>query len=219
MEKHIAIPSGRSITFDIETGPLSAEYLDMIAPTFEPPSNYKDPEKIAANLAEQKAKWVDRAALSPMTGRVLCVGVRDVDGSFRVIDGGGDESELLKEWAEIFQQSRKESFVGFNINSFDAPFLLKRAWKLGVRPFLRPGVKFAYMDNWVDLRDVWQCGDRQAEGSLDAISKFLGVGAKNGEGKNFHLLWKDDRDAALAYLKNDINLTYDVAVRMGVIVD
>ncbi len=217
-DRDITTSASHSTVWDIETAPLPASYLDLIAPEFEAPSNYKDESKIEAYKAEQKLKWMDRAALSPLTGRVLCIGVQDLDGSFVCIDGGGDEAALLTQWAEFTREYKNETFIGFNTHSFDIPFLTKRAWKLGVKPFMRPGVNLRYLENWVDLRDVWQMGDRQAEGSLDAIAKYLGVGAKNGEGRNFHLLWENDHETALAYLQNDLTITKGVGEKLGVIV-
>ena len=67
----------------------------------------------------------------------------------------------------------------------------------------------------IDLRDAWQLGDRQARGSLDVIAKHLGVGTKNGNGADFAKLWQTDRKQALAYLKNDLELTARVAEALG----
>jgi len=71
-------------------------------------------------------------------------------------------------------------------------------------------------DQLVDLRDAWQLGDRQARGSLDTIARHLGVGAKNGEGKAFAELWQNDRPKAEGYLRNDIELTAQVAYALGI---
>lgn len=67
----------------------------------------------------------------------------------------------------------------------------------------------------VDLREVWQLGDRQARGSLDSIARHLGVGQKNSDGAAFAALWQSDREKALAYLKNDLELTLKVAEALG----
>ncbi len=210
--------SSHYIVFDCETGPLPLDYLDMIAPEFEAPANYKDPDKIAASIAEQKLRWIDRAALSPMTGRVICIGIRDLDDSFVCMDGGGDEAELLRQWTALVQQYKGEQFVGFNIHGFDLPFLMRRSWRLGVKPCFRPGVDLRRLSDWTDLRTVWQMGDKQAEGSLDSIAKFFGIGEKGGSGKDFAGLWESDRDAAMEYLRNDIRLTHAIGEKMGVIV-
>ena len=56
-----------------------------------------------------------------------------------------------------------------------------------------------------------------ARGSLDAIAKHLGVGAKNGNGADFAKLWQKDRAKAVEYLRNDVQLTAKVAEVLGVL--
>ncbi len=106
--------------------------------------------------------------------------------------------------------------IGFNIFTFDLPFLFRRSWKQRVPiPFgLRRGRYWG--DQVIDLRDAWQLGDRQARGSLDSIAKHLGVGAKNGDGKAFAELWRSDRTKAEAYLRNDLELTAKIAHALGI---
>lgn len=204
-----------SVIFDIETAPLSQEFLDMIAPEFSAPGNYKDPEKIAASIAEQKLRWTERAALSPMTGKVLCIGIRDIDGSFRALEG--NESVLLSEWTRIVDEYKNETFIGWNIWGFDLNFLQKRAAHLGVKPCIRWGFDFHRQDKFIDLMNLWSRFDSNVSSSLDSVAKFLGLGAKTGSGKDFSELWEKDREAAMAYLRNDIELTASIAQRMGVL--
>src|SRR5688572_8585619 len=63
------------ITFDIETAPLPDEQIAPFVPEFSAPSNYKDPEKIKAYIEGEKVKWLEQAALSPLTGRVVAIGI------------------------------------------------------------------------------------------------------------------------------------------------
>ena len=72
-----------------------------------------------------------------------------------------------------------------------------------------------WSESVIDLRDLWQLGDRQARGSLDVIARHLGVGAKNGDGKEFAQLWQSDREKAIAYLKNDVEMTARIAESLG----
>ena len=72
-----------TIVFDIETGPLPESELAAVMPPFDPAEvktgNLKDPEKVAAKIAEAEANhrrdFFDKAALDPLTGRVVAVGV------------------------------------------------------------------------------------------------------------------------------------------------
>jgi hypothetical protein len=64
--------------------------------------------------------------------------------------------------------------------------------------------------------DVWNLGDYKGRISLDTLSKFLGVGEKNGKGAEFAGLWATDRQKAMKYLMNDLELTARVGKVMGV---
>lgn len=183
-------------------------------PEFTAPSNWKDPEKIKANIEEQKNKWIEEAALSALTGRVLAIGML-IGEQFICISEPATEAQMLHEFWDTTNSGCP--LIGFNCVSFDLPFLFRRSWKLAVQPakWLRNG---RYWDSALvkDIREEWQLGDRQAHGSLDTIAKHLGVGQKNGSGANFAKLWATDREQAMAYLKNDLELTAAIAKKFGV---
>ena len=207
-----------NVIFDIETAPLPESELIQFMPEFEAPANFKDPEKIEAAIAAKRKAWIEDAALSPMTGRVLAVGLI-VGDEFSCISEPGTETEILvRFWSAVCGSGGQlQPLVGFNINTFDLPFLIKRSWKRGVS--IPVGVRRGryWGDQIIDLRDVWQMGDRQAPGSLDTIARHLGVGAKTGSGADFSALWETYRTAALAYLRNDLELTKLIAERLGVL--
>lgn len=207
------------IVFDIETGPAPDDVIERHMPEFEAPANYKDPEKIARVLDEKRAVFKERAALSPLTGEVLAVGAW-IDGSYqsaiRGIGGYETEADVLEWfWAQVHEQS---ILIGFNSNRFDLPFLFKRSWACGIphAPRLKPDGRLHTSSCW-DLMETWQCGDRQSYISLDATARFLGVGAKTGDGEFFHQVLKAFPEEAEAYLRNDVELTFKVAQRMGIL--
>ena len=220
----------QTIIYDIETGPLPEADLAALLPPFDPADiktgNLKDPEKIAAKLAEAEANhrrdFFEQAALDPLTGRVVAVGLlQNAEGGmqkaeFRII-GHDDEVAMLREFWDVTrgEMGRINQMIGFNSNAFDLPFLIRRSWKHRVPvPFgIRRGRYWA--EQMIDLRDAWQLGDRQARGSLDVVAKHLGVGAKNGSGADFAKLWQSDRAKAVEYLRNDLELTARVADALG----
>jgi predicted PolB exonuclease-like 3'-5' exonuclease len=218
----------QTIFFDIETGPLPEAELAAMMPAFDraevKTGNLKDPEKIAAKIAESEANhrrdFIDGAALDPLSGRVLAVGLLYQDTGEFVVIGHDEEAELLREfWAACqAEMGRVNQMVGFNTWSFDLPFLIRRSFKYRVAvPFgIRRGRYWG--EEMVDLRESWLLGDRQARGSLDSIAKHLGIGAKTGNGKAFAGLWNTERAKAIEYLRNDLELTAKVAEAMGLIV-
>ena len=76
-----------TLIFDIETGPLPENELLAMMPAFDPADvksgNLKDPAKIAEKIAEAEANhrrdFIGRAALDPLTGRVVAIGVMTFD--------------------------------------------------------------------------------------------------------------------------------------------
>jgi hypothetical protein len=211
----------QTIIFDIETGPLPESELAALLPPFDPAEvktgNIKDPDKVAAKIAEAEAahrrEFFERAALDPLTGRVVAVGLLYPDSGEFVVIGHDDEAATLREFwdATRGEMGRINQMVGFNTHLFDLPFLVRRSWKhrVPVPMGIRRGRYWG--EEMVDLRDAWQLGDRQARGSLDAVAKHLGVGAKTGEGKAFAELWAGNREQAVAYLRNDMMLTAKIA--------
>jgi hypothetical protein len=214
----------KTIVFDIETGPLPEAELLAVMPAFNPAEvrtgNLKDPAKVTEKIVEAEAnhrrEFIERAALDPLTGRVLAIGLDYGPDEEREILFGPNEAKLLEAfWSRIRgEYARLHTLVGFNITQFDLPFLIRRSWKHGVRvPFgLRRGRYWG--DCIIDLRDWWQLGDRQARGSLDSIANHLGVGRKTGNGADFAELLFNDPVAAAAYLTKDLELTRAVALRL-----
>jgi len=209
--------------FDIETGPLPLEQIEALIPEFNPADvkvgNIKDPDKIVAKIEEARAghrqSFIDRAALSPITGQVLAIGYTTDEGAIECATQGDEPALLESFWHMIEPPAGKVvRWAGFNIFGFDLPFLVKRSWMLGVEvPPIRRG---RYWADWlIDLRELWQLGDRMAPGSLDVIAKAFGVGAKNGDGAMFAELLKSNPEQAIDYLRNDVDMTRRVARVMG----
>lgn len=213
--------------FDIETGPLPEEEILANAPfkagsvklgkrTGEAAEAY-----LAQKEAEHKAKLLERAALSALTGRVVAIGVKIGPGerdNVLIIDP--DEAQMVGMFFEMVRLGLKEetSWIGFNITNFDLPFLLRRVWALGIKP---PSglINRRYLTNgFLDLADVWKATSRDGEHiSLDRLARFLKLGAKNGHGEDFAKQLIEDEGAAREYLANDLAMTWRIAERLGVI--
>lgn len=177
--------------------------------------------------------FVQHAALDPTTGQVLAIGYLSVkpEGGQAVLtdlvggngedDGERCEIHLLEDFWEQYRTkgSKGRHFVGCNSHGFDLPFLIRRSWILGVAvpATVRRG---RYFDSiFIDIREQWLCGQPwgNCQSSLGHIAQALGCGEKNGDGEHFAELLAIDRDAARAYLVNDLELTAACAVRMGIV--
>lgn len=233
--------------FDVETGPLPLDYLKSIHGEYEyvefDPSKVKhgqtkDQEKRDAkteecrikHLREQtekrdayEASLVEDGALSPLTGQVLAIGMlmHDDLNATGLIIGEHEHSEaaiLTRFWKGYAVLKPTHSFVGFNSSGFDLPFICQRSYICGVdvpKGLLKQG-KW-WNESFIDLRQVWGCGNLNAKGNLGAICKMMGIGTKSGDGAEFARLWSDPatKPQAIAYLRNDLILTRDLADRLG----
>ena len=201
------------IFFDIETEALSMKELQDDLPFFNAPSTYKDPEKIAAYVEKKRLEYVEKAALSPLTGRVLAIGIKSTKDGQGVFEGA--EDYLLAEFWKYFRLNSEAQWVGHNTHSFDWPFLIKRSWKLGVP--VPPGIKDGrwYRPNLRDTMEMFTGGGYGERIGLDRLGRFLGVGSKDGQsGAHFAETYHSDKEAAIAYLYNDLDLTEAVFKKM-----
>lgn len=205
--------SGHEYVFDIETGPINLADRIQFEPRFDPPGNIKDPAKIEVAIEKKRAAWLGKAALSPLTGQVLAVGIKHVGHDDEEILLG-DEAEILKGFWGIVESHWPMWWIGHNIHDFDLPFLVRRSWKHNVAvptPFWKDR---RWDTGFVDTMKLWGCGVYGDRVSLDNLGKHLGVGQKNGSGKFFSELFESDPEAALAYLRNDLALTEAVWLKL-----
>jgi predicted PolB exonuclease-like 3'-5' exonuclease len=204
----------KTCIFDIETAPLPETDIAMLAPKFEAPANFKDSVKIMANIQEQRQTWLERAALSPLTGSVAAIGVLSEDDQYIKLvgeNGANERDVILFFWNHFRIYSERSTFVGFNIFRFDLPFLIRRSWKLGIAIPIGVREHRYFSTAFVDLMEIWQNGNREERISLDQLCKYLGVGAKSGNGADFYKLpIAQQRE----YLAHDLNLTSLVANKL-----
>lgn len=181
------------------------------------------PQILAAAEADHWQGFVNRAALSPVTGQVLAIGYWSKAAGTKIQGQGGtlDEAKLLANFWNRYRACRSEGrqMVGFNIFRFDLPFMARRSWYLGIDvPDTLTDPSGRYFDKvFVDLYARWQCGVYQESIRLDDMARFFGVGGKPDGicGADFGRLWQEDRSTAIEYLKNDLVITSGCAARMG----
>ena len=218
----------KRIIFDIETGSLPASEIERIAPNFDESSvkvgNFgieKAIEKINSAKASHFNQIREKAALNAEYGKVLAIGIKfPADEKVSVVLG--EEKDILEAfWLYALESygGGGEIWIGFNSNNFDLPFLLRRSMILGVKvpKQLTPSPRYWPGDFWIDLMDLWKAGDYRATISLDRFCKAANLEGKNGSGKWFSQLLKEDKEAAIKYLENDIEITAQLAEKvMGV---
>jgi len=209
------------LIFDIETRPVDLDDIKKrgIMPSFKAPSNYKDPDKIAAKEAEHETEVMSRAALDATLSEICAIGYMDSEDEIVECDTRDEVSMLTKFWDKCrYQVNSYGKIIGFNIVGFDLPYLIRRSWIKSV-PICEGIKRGRYFNDShvIDLAEIWRLGEKNTFISLDRLSRVLGTGEKSGSGKDFAALLSTDREAALKYLANDLELTARLAKRLGAI--
>jgi DNA polymerase elongation subunit (family B) len=224
--------TGSVIVFDIETGPLSEAELKALfkEKTFEEFSascdgRWKEDTKRQKYEEYKVSAWqefVEKAALSATTGKVLAIGWKTAAGDEFIADPS--ETVMLTEFWDRYRYccQRQDRLVGHNIHGFDLPFLVRRSWILGIdvpADVIRDGRYWSKV--FIDTMAVWAFGQKGVYIGLDALARLFGVGQKpeGVSGGDFAKLWfgsAEDRARALEYLRNDLALTAAVARKLGI---
>lgn len=236
----VAVGTQAPLIFDIETGPESEErlrelYVELTLDEFAGDCDRRwKPETVAAKFEEAKTTgwqdFVSKAALSPLTGRLVAIGYRS--GKSSVIVGRPEMSDcdMLAGFWTKFESCRKANrrMIGHNIYGFDLTFLVRASWMLDVvvpaTVCRHQGGRTYWNDIFMDTMLTWQLGNyREKFVSLDTLGKAFGFGGKSDEkecsGADFHKLWlgtPEEHERAKAYLLRDLELTAAAAERMGV---
>lgn len=121
------------LIFDIETAadPARTTRAHYDAAGRTPPGNYTKPDTIAKWHEQDFLEWQAKAALSPITGRVIAIGWLDASDPqggepWMVTGRNHSEPEMLAAFAEEVARHAGGALVSYNGAKFDLPFL---AWR------------------------------------------------------------------------------------------
>jgi len=207
------------LVFDIETIGVDFESLDA-----------KSQELLLANVETDAQRQLvrDGMGLSPLTGRVVAIGIlnpetdkgavyyqkqkdeveEEVDGNLAV--PCADEKEILKRFWE--SASHYDQFITFNGHSFDCPFLAIRSAVNKIKPSVNLIQNRYYDRPHIDIYDkLTNYGAMRFKGSLHLWCQAFGIESPKDKGVTGHdvtRLFKEEkcRDIAL-YCVRDITST------------
>jgi predicted PolB exonuclease-like 3'-5' exonuclease len=197
-----------NLFFDIETIPSGViPELDDI----KAPANYKVEATIQAWRKENQIEVYKKQALNSMQGRIICIGY-SFEGNF-YISKGDEHSILLELAANICGNYDPYQWIGWNISSFDIPWLWRKAIQHNI-PALRNIIPHGNSVMMTDLMRVW-AADYKDYVSLSDCAKFLGIEHDGGNGSEIYDLWQSGNiDAIAEHCKRDIETTMEIYERI-----
>lgn len=201
------------LAIDIETMP-NPEMISRL-PEVEADSRLKDEAKIKADIEKKKAEQIEKMALSPLYGKIACIGyygdeIKEVHLA--------EEKEMLEKLVELMKQDN--IFISWNGTAFDWDFIIKRGIILRVEDLNLKHLEIIRSKKnpqFIDLMEKW-CGYGKFA-KLNEVAQVL----LNGECKEEFdvkeipnlIKTKTGKELIKRYCLQDCKLTYDLARKMG----
>jgi predicted PolB exonuclease-like 3'-5' exonuclease len=203
------------IFIDIETIP--SETMPKLE-DIKAPANYKDEAKIKAYREENQLEIYKKQALDSMQGRIICIGVGHENNIQTITADNDDEAAIVIAfsnliWSIFLQIRETPHFVGWNIGSFDLPWLWRKAVQYNL-PELRRLIPKDNRNLYTDLMKVW-ASDYKDYVSLSNCAKFLGIEHGTDSGADVYDYWKaGEIDKIFEHCRQDIKTTMEVYGRI-----
>ncbi len=169
----------KALVFDVETWIdwsfiRGSGFLAELERSYEPPTNYKCPLKIAAHHSEWWMKQRDKWSLSPLTAQVCSIAWGDLWSEDITVVTSPDEAEVLGAFVDALAAD-EVVLTGYAIRHFDIGFVTARASAL----------KMTLPPWWPHERDYWHVADIMdavGKGKLDHWLERLGLPRKTAQG-------------------------------------
>ena len=144
------------------------QYLMASGRTYFKGLEFDDPVRLQFDL--------ETTSLSPDTGRIFMVAVRDNRGFERILEArkASQEAEMIGTLMELISERDPDVIENHNVHAFDLPFLLGRAEKHGrslnfSRQGAPPGLWKVQDGN---ASPHWACAGREIVDTIDAVRRM-----------------------------------------------
>lgn len=168
--------------FDIETV-RGEEVFDESHPSYDVWA-WKQRDKETNEIPESKEvieSYYNKAALFAEWGKIVCISVGYINNEkLHVKSFVGDEKDILTDFVDLVKKTGR-MLAGFNLISFDVPYLRKRFFINGLEGYLteKQG-NDVYMKPWLlddaifDLMVAWK-GSGFVNSSMDELAMCFGI--------------------------------------------
>jgi uncharacterized protein YprB with RNaseH-like and TPR domain len=203
---------------DLETVSI-ADAEQYLTDPITAPSNWKDPEKIAAYIADATKSQLNKCALDPDLARIVALGYIFQDSNTPVVhvikDEATEQWALTEFWRHVITAGNSpRQLVTFNGLRFDLPVLMRRSLYLGV-PYPKLNLD-RYRTIHLDLYDILTYHGVLPAHSLRFYCARFGILIDDlTTGKDIaQLVAEGNLDAVVAHCQADVMATQALARRV-----
>ena len=135
----------------------------------------------------------------------------------------GTEKELVGSFLTLLGDALADGVAvgGHNVKGFDLPMLVNRARVHGLQIPTTVLQSWKGRPSWhesvFDTLEMLSFGRSFDGNGVDDVARVFGLPPKLGRGGDFPLLWRADREAALAYNRRDVEIEIEIARMCGCI--
>ncbi len=163
-----------ALVLDIETVSQSVEEIPDRALEYLFKSLARD-QPDEEELERRREDMISRFGLDPTTGRVIVIGLLDLETRAETVFSDESEVELLAKFWAWLRANEHERYVTFNGKRFDIPFLNVRSAIHGLTPSkVIPADPLTTRPHF-DVREVFEGNERRRRGSLDFFTAVFAV--------------------------------------------
>jgi len=152
----------------------------------------------------------------PWTGRIISIGIMDVNSREITIFYEENEEILLMHFLQFFNKNGFNHIIGFNV-SYDIRFIFSKClkYRLTANGFF----KAPTTDLMVLLKKINTSFSYNRPGQLSEWGKLIGKNKMLKSAPVPILFQQKKMDEILAYNKNDLELTYELWKRIRLVLD
>ncbi len=158
---------------------------------------------------------IETTSFQPWSGRIICIGVKDIsNGEIQVFYDGNEESLLIQFFRHI-NKKQYDEIIGYNL-AFDMRFIFARCllYKLPTNGFFNK----THTDIMMTLKNVRKSYNFNQPGTLDDWSKALLGKNKLFDNTKVPELYNQGRlKELIEYNQNDLELTYELWKRIKIV--
>lgn len=200
---------------DIETLPdMSSGAIDDAKEKVKVPSNYKDPEKIEKYIEEKASEIASKTSFDGLCGHICTIAwaINDEDIKSVHVSDIEEEKSRINEFFSSLPRYKSLTWVGHNILDFDIPFIMKRAFSMGIK--LPDQSSFPRNPKPWDKK-VFDTMRPFGHVSMDQLHKVVGGEGKNGmSGKDVYPRWCEGmHDMIEKYCRDDVRKVREIHKR------